>query len=218
MPVVPPRVAHRWPPARAALAASPAPSGRPPHRRAARRRAARHGLARRRRWAQVKVEWSFRGFVASGPRHGPAGKAGGAGGDDFKRHFTFTGAKGRETLPQRVRRLLVHAGVGLVERQYLLATTGWGNGRWNGSQLAMTEDTCDHRCMCDGGHDAQGATSAKRTGPQLSGYCGLALLYSPGDGGAYGPADRSQRFRPPSRLPVCAWENAAANLHSLGRV
>ena len=86
----------------------------------------------------------------------------GGGGDEFKRHFTFTGAKGRETLPQRVRRLLVHAGVGLVERQYLLATTGWGNGRGNGRQLAMTEDTCDHRCMGDGGNDAQGATSAQR--------------------------------------------------------
>ena len=162
MPVVPPRVAHRWPPSRAALAASPAPRGSPPHRRAARRRAARHGLDRRRR---------CRGGGASGvsSRQGLGmvrrGRQGGAGGDDFKRHFTFTGAKGRETLPQRVRRLLVHAGVGLVERQYLLATTGWGNGRGNGSQLAMTEDTCDHRCMCDGGHDAQGATSAKRTGP-----------------------------------------------------
>jgi hypothetical protein len=82
--------------------------------------------------------WSVRGCFASGPRHGPAGKAGGTGGDDFKRHFTFTGAKGRDTLPQRVRHLLFHAGVGLVERKYLLATTGWGNGRRNRGQLEVT--------------------------------------------------------------------------------
>ena len=56
----------------ASLAAAPAPSGSPPHRRAARRCAARSGQA-----AQVKGGWSVRGCFASGPRNGPAGKAGG---------------------------------------------------------------------------------------------------------------------------------------------
>ncbi len=31
-----------------------------------------------------------------------------------------------------------HAGMGLVKREYLLATTGRGYGRWDGRQLEMT--------------------------------------------------------------------------------
>jgi hypothetical protein len=30
--------------------------------------------------------------------------------------------------------------LGLVKRKYLLATTGRGNGRWNGGQLEVTQD------------------------------------------------------------------------------
>ena len=50
----------------------------------------------------------------------------------------FSGAKGRHTPPRRARRLWAHTGAGLVEREYLLATTGRGNGRWDGRQLEMT--------------------------------------------------------------------------------
>ncbi len=85
-----------------------------------------------------------------GPQSGHREKL---GGDDFKRHFT--GAKGRNTLPLRARRLWTHADVGLVESEYLLATTGRGNGRWNGRQLKVTQDASNHRFMGDGGNDAQ---------------------------------------------------------------
>ncbi len=46
-------------------------------------------------------------------------------------------------------------GVGLVEREYLLATTGRGSGRRDGRQHAMTQDARDHRLMGDGGNDPQ---------------------------------------------------------------
>ena len=39
--------------------------------------------------------------------------------------------------PRRAPRLWAHTGVGFVEHEYLLATTGRGNGRWNGRQLEM---------------------------------------------------------------------------------
>jgi hypothetical protein len=52
--------------------------------------------------------------------------------------------------------------VGLVESEYLLATTGRGNGRRDGRQLAMTQDARNHRLLGDGSNDPQCATSAKR--------------------------------------------------------
>jgi hypothetical protein len=54
-------------------------------------------------------------------------------GNDFKRDFTA--AKGRMTPLRRAPRLWAHTGVGFVERKYLLAKAGRGNGRWNGGQL-----------------------------------------------------------------------------------
>ena len=44
---------------------------------------------------------------------------------------------------------------GLVKSQDFLATTGRGNGRWDGRQLKMTQDARDHRLMSDDGNDAQ---------------------------------------------------------------
>src|SRR5262245_21258472 len=79
----------------------------------------------------------------------------GRGGDDFKRDFT--GAKGRNTLPRRARRLWATLG-------WALATTGRGNRRWNGGQLAVAQDAGHRRLLGDGGNDAQGATAAQRTG------------------------------------------------------
>jgi hypothetical protein len=52
------------------------------------------------------------------------------GEDDFKRNFT--GVQASDKPSRRARRLRDHAGVGLVEREYLLATAGWRNGRWDG--------------------------------------------------------------------------------------
>jgi len=60
-----------------------------------------------------------------GPWDGPSW-----GGEDFKRYCT--GAKGRNTPLLRARLLRAHADVGLVEREYLLAVTGGGNGRCDG--------------------------------------------------------------------------------------
>ena len=45
--------------------------------------------------------------------------------------------------------------VGFVESEYLLATTGRGNGRWNGGQLEVTQDAGNHRLMGDGDNDPQ---------------------------------------------------------------
>jgi hypothetical protein len=45
--------------------------------------------------------------------------------------------------------------VGLGESEYLLATTGRGNGRWNGRHLEMTQDARDHRLLGDGGNDPE---------------------------------------------------------------
>ena len=76
-----------------------------------------------------------------------------AGGEDFKRHCT--GAKGRNTPLLRARLLRAHADVSLVEREYLLAATGGGNGRWEGCELEVTQDARDDRLLGDGGNDAQ---------------------------------------------------------------
>jgi hypothetical protein len=69
-------------------------------------------------------------------------------GNDFKRDCTA--AKGRMTPLRLVPRLWAHPGVGFVERTYLLAKAGQGNGRWNGSQLEGTQDTRDDRLLGDG--------------------------------------------------------------------
>src|SRR5215831_17745804 len=55
----------------------------------------------------------------------------------------------------------------LVECEYLLATTGRGNGRGHGRQLEMPQDACDHRLLGDDRNDAECAPSAKRTGAHL---------------------------------------------------
>jgi hypothetical protein len=47
------------------------------------------------------------------------------------------GEKRRQTPQRRARRLWTHAGVGVVERAYLLAEAGRGNGRGNGRQFEM---------------------------------------------------------------------------------
>jgi hypothetical protein len=47
-------------------------------------------------------------------------------------------------------RLWAHAGVGFVEGKYFLANTGRGNGRWNGGQLKVTQDACNHRLLGEG--------------------------------------------------------------------
>jgi hypothetical protein len=59
-------------------------------------------------------------------------------GNDCKRDFTA--AKGRMTPLRHAPRLWAHTGVGFVERTYLLAKAGRGNGRWNGGQLEVTQD------------------------------------------------------------------------------
>ena len=56
-------------------------------------------------------------------------------------------------------------GVGLghpVER--FLARTGRCNGRWDGRQLAMTQDARDHRLVGNSSNDPQRATAAQGTG------------------------------------------------------
>jgi hypothetical protein len=45
--------------------------------------------------------------------------------------------------------------VGLVESEYLLATTGRRNRRWDGRQLEMTQDARNDRLLRDGGNDAE---------------------------------------------------------------
>ncbi len=57
------------------------------------------------------------------------------------------------------------------EREYLLATTGRGNGRWNGGQLEVAQDAGHHRLLGDGGHDVQGAPAAQRTGRPIQINC-----------------------------------------------
>jgi hypothetical protein len=47
-----------------------------------------------------------------------------------------------------------------------LATTGRGNRRWDGGQLAMTQDARDDRLLGHGGNNAERAASAKGTGGQ----------------------------------------------------
>src|SRR5262245_52984139 len=63
---------------------------------------------------------------------------------------------------RRAPRLWAHTGVGFVERTYLLAKAGRGNGRWNGGQLEVTQDAGHHRLLGDSSDDASCATAAKR--------------------------------------------------------
>src|SRR5262249_58407548 len=73
-----------------------------------------------------------------------------------------------------VPRLRTHGVVGttprvvdLVEGRYLLAPTGRGNGRWDGGELEMPQDTRDHRLLGGDGNDVQRATAAKRIGAHI---------------------------------------------------
>lgn len=77
------------------------------------------------------------------------------------------GAQRGKTPLWRAPRLRARAGVGLVEREYLLAATGGGNGRWDGCELEVTQDAREDRLLSDGGNDAQCATAAERTGRHL---------------------------------------------------
>jgi hypothetical protein len=52
--------------------------------------------------------------------------------------------------------------VGLVASEYLLATTGRCNRRWDGRHPEMTEDACNNRLMGDGSNDPQCATVAQK--------------------------------------------------------
>ena len=56
----------------------------------------------------------------------------------------YTATKGRKTPPPRARHLRTHAGVCFVEHTYLLAKASRGNGRWDGGQLKVVQDACNH--------------------------------------------------------------------------
>ena len=84
--------------------------------------------------------------------------SGKAGGGRFQTAFQAT--QGRNTPPWLARRLWAHAGVGFVEREECLATTGRGHRRWDRRQLAMTQEVRAHRLLEEGGHDPQRATAA----------------------------------------------------------
>jgi hypothetical protein len=53
--------------------------------------------------------------------------------------------------------------VGLAKSEEFLATTDRGNGRRDGRQLEMTEDTRDHRLLGNSGNDPERAASAQGT-------------------------------------------------------
>ncbi len=144
---------------RAAIAVPPARGGRTPQAIAARRGAAMRGLDMRLRMRDAEGSGVF---PVRGPRSGSSGKAGGG-----RFQTAFQATKGRNTPPRRARRLWAYAGVGFVEREEFLATTGRGNGRWHGGQLEVTQDARDHRLLGDGGNDPQGATAAQRTGGHI---------------------------------------------------
>lgn len=63
----------------------------------------------------------------------------GQAGGGFKRNLGCSGA--------HITR--AHTGVGLVEREYLLATMDWGNRRGDRRQLAMAQDACNYRLIDD---------------------------------------------------------------------
>jgi hypothetical protein len=68
---------------------------------------------------------------------------------------------------RRAPRLRAHAGVSFVEREYLLAEAGRGDGRWNGGQLEMAQDAGDDRLLGNGGNDAKRATVTKWAGRHI---------------------------------------------------
>jgi hypothetical protein len=51
--------------------------------------------------------------------------------------------------------------VGFVQSAAFLATTGRGNGRRDGRQLEMTQETRDDRLLGDGGNDPECAAAAQ---------------------------------------------------------
>jgi hypothetical protein len=148
-PAEPPSAPCRRPPAPAALAAAPASSGS-----AARRR---QGPARHVQAAQDGRGERCRGSLARRPRDGRLGQTGRAG-------FQTMGISNQVSQAQRgeIHRCGAHVAdeptprvVGLVASEYLLATTGRCNRRWDGRQLEMTEETCNNRLMGDGSNDPQ---------------------------------------------------------------
>jgi len=54
-------------------------------------------------------------------------------------------------------------GVGLGKRVCLLASTGWGNRRWDGRKLKMPQDARDHRLLDNNGNDAERTPAAPGT-------------------------------------------------------
>ena len=87
---------------------------------------------------------------------GAAKQAGGRFQTAFHRRKGATYSAAARTSPRG------HAGMGLGKREELLATTGRGDGRWDGRQLKVTQDARDHRLLGAGGNDGQRATAAKR--------------------------------------------------------
>src|SRR5262249_28306556 len=77
------------------------------------------------------------------------------------------GAQGGARPSRCARRRQDHAGVSLVERDYLWTTVGWCHRRWDGRELEMPQDTRDHRLLGDDGHEVQGAPAAQGTGAHL---------------------------------------------------
>jgi hypothetical protein len=73
---------------------------------------------------------------------------------DFKRHFKLRRGEGYRcgahvaygTAPQVV---------SLGESEVFLATTGRGNGRWNGGQLKVAQDAGNHRFPGNSSNDPQ---------------------------------------------------------------
>ena len=54
-------------------------------------------------------------------------------------------------------------GVGLVEREECMVTTGRRDRRWVCSKFEMAEDLADHLALCDDGNDAERTTATKGT-------------------------------------------------------
>ena len=110
------------------------------------------GKARSGQAVQEGCGWQRSGGLVRGPRVGRFEEAGGG-----RLQTALHCAKGRNTPLRRARRLWTHAGVGVVERDDLLATTGRGNGSGEpvrgakGSAQAV-EPECDVRGAARSGY------------------------------------------------------------------
>src|SRR5262249_9174390 len=107
------------------------------------------------------ARWRGSGCVSRVPRGREPWNGWQAGREDGTR--ACTGAQVCKRPSRRARRRQDHAGVGLVEHEYLWATTGGCNGRWDGRELEMPQDARDHRLLGDDSNDPECTTSAKGT-------------------------------------------------------